>query len=331
MVKEKINKNDEGQRLDRYLKKAYKKATLSYIYKMIRKDIKVNGKRQKEDYILQAGDEISIYITEEKQNSLIKSAEEKVKEVKRTFDIIYENENILIIDKPFGLLTHGDGKEKKNTLSNQVLSYLIANGEYDPRKEKTFVPAPSNRLDRNTTGLVIFGKNAKSGRAINEAIRERNLIRKFYLTIVKGHLKKELLLNAWMKKDEEKNKVTILEEDLGSKGKEVITKVKPLSSNREYTLVEVEIPTGRTHQIRSHLQKADYPLVGDPKYGDKQINRYFQREFKISTQLLHACKLAFDEELAKGLDLEVREIKSFPKETFYEICNQLKLDMEDYN
>ncbi len=329
MVKEKININDGGQRLDRYLKKAYKKATLSYLYKMIRKDVKVNGKKQKEDYILQVGDEITIYISEEKHVSLSKSKEERIKEIKRTFDIVFENENLLIVEKPFGLLTHGDGKEKKNTLSNQVLTYLIAKGAYEPKKEKTFVPAPSNRLDRNTTGLVIFSKNAKSGRTINEAIRERDLIRKFYLTIVKGYLDKELCLNHWMIKDQEKNIVTVSEDDFGGVGKEIITKVKPLKSNGEFTLVEVEIPTGRTHQIRSHLLNAGYPLIGDPKYGDKNTNKYFQEEFKLSAQLLHAYKLEFAENLKRELHLDNSNIKVLPKETFNYICNKLRLNMED--
>lgn len=182
-----INDNESGQRLDRFLRKYLNNAPLSRIYKSIRKDIKVNGKRCKEDYILQVGDEVSFYILEEELASLSKKKPRG--RAKRQFSIVYEDEHIIAVSKPFGLLTHGDSFEKKNHLANQVVDYLIEKGDYNPRLEKSFTPAPVNRLDRNTTGIVLFGKNAQSLRELNKYIRDRGSIEKFYMTIVKGELK----------------------------------------------------------------------------------------------------------------------------------------------
>ena len=180
MVKLIITENEAGQRLDRFLRKYFRKATLSFIYKLIRKDIKLNGKRAKEDTMLCTGDELSIYIPEEKAKELATDSRKKTS--KRQFKIAYEDDNILIVDKPWGLLTHGDSHEKKNTLVNQVCGYLQDKGEYDPSKEKTFTPAPVNRLDRNTTGLVVFGKNSAALRNLTRSIREHDNMEKYYMT-----------------------------------------------------------------------------------------------------------------------------------------------------
>ncbi len=179
-----ITKNEENQRLDRFLRKYLKNASLSYIYKAIRKDVKVNGKRGKEDQILYEGDEISLYMDSDEIEEFQKKKDRP--QGKRQFRVAYEDENVLVVEKPFGLLTHGDITEKKNTLANQVLGYLIEEGKYSPRNERTFVPSPVNRLDRNTTGLVIFGKNAAALAALNKMIRERTSIKKYYWTIVAG-------------------------------------------------------------------------------------------------------------------------------------------------
>lgn len=151
-----ITENQGGQRLDRFLKKYFDKAPLSLIYKMIRKDVKVNGKRSTKEAMIQAGDRLAVYLSEEEAKAL--QTQKKRVRAKRQFSIAYEDENLLIAEKPFGLLTHGDKTEKKNHLANQVVDYLIEKGEYNPRADRTFAPAPAGRLDRNTTGLVMFGK-----------------------------------------------------------------------------------------------------------------------------------------------------------------------------
>ena len=263
-----INDNESGQRLDRFLRKYLNNAPLSRIYKAIRKDIKINGKRCKEDYILQVGDEMSLYISDDELASLTK--EKPRNRAKRQFTIVYEDAHIIAVSKPFGLLTHGDSFEKKNHLANQVVDYLIEKGDYDPRVEKSFTPAPVNRLDRNTTGIVLF---------------------------VKGELREKLHLQDFMVKDREKNLASIVSEKqaarMGGKALSMETFVEPVESCNGYTLVKVQIVTGRTHQIRLHMSKAGYPVIGDVKYGDKKVNQFVSRKFSLNTQLLHAYELKF--------------------------------------
>ncbi len=287
-----ITKNEENQRLDRFLRKYLTNASLSYIYKAIRKDVKVNGKRGKEDQILYEGDEISLYMDSDEIEKFQKKKDRP--QGKRQFRVAYEDDNILVVEKPFGLLTHGDINEKKNTLANQVLGYLIEEGKYSPRNERTFVPSPVNRLDRNTTGLVIFGKNAPALAALNKMIRERTSIKKYYWTIVAGEMGEPLILRDFMEKDRLTNTVTVKsnKDDL-AKGKVMETIARPLAVNRGYTLVEVELITGRTHQIRAHLAKEGFPVIGDPKYGRTSVNKVMWDKFQLATQLLHAARLEF--------------------------------------
>ena len=284
MIKLIITENQGGQRLDRFLKKYFDKAPLSHIYKMIRKDVKVNGKRSSAEAMLKAGDELTIYIGEEDAQALQKPARQV--KAKKQFVIAYEDENILAAAKPFGLLTHGDRTEKKNHLANQVLDYLIEKGEYDPRRDRTFSPAPANRLDRNTTGLVLFGKNAQALKELNRLIRERNCINKYYLTVICGRLENPMELCDRMTKDERMNVTSVLslEEE---EGKVMETVAVPLEysrlDGRRFTLTEVKIITGRTHQIRVHLSGCGLPLLGDTLYGGKKNSRI----------MLHAMSLEF--------------------------------------
>jgi len=236
MVKISITENQGNQRLDRFLKKYLDNAPLSMIYRMIRKDIKVNGKRAREDSLIQTGDELQFYLSEEELKKL-----QKVKKVgsgkgasaKKQFKIAYEDEHILVAVKPFGLLTHGDQNEKKNHLLNQVIDYLIEKGDYNPRAEKTFTPAAVNRLDRNTTGLVLFGKDNVALQELSALIREKDAISKKYKTIVYGKLEKELILRDRMQKDESKNLVSVSDLQSGE-GKLMETIVKPIKTGQAY-------------------------------------------------------------------------------------------------
>lgn len=317
MIKIVITENQSNQRLDRFLKKYFGKAPLSLIYRMIRKDVKLNGKRAKEETILQEGDELALYITEEEASKL--KSQPRAVHAKRQFRIAYEDENLLIVSKPYGLLTHGDSHEKKNHLANQVIDYLISQGEYEPSRDTTFTPAPANRLDRNTTGLVIFAKNPQALREINALLRDKECIGKFYLTVLSGNLREDLELRGTMVKDEKQNRTLVLDSDNGE-GKVMETLVHPLSwgksGKRFYTLAEVRILTGRTHQIRAQLADAGYPLYGDYKYGGDTSGR--------ATQLLHSWRLTFgDIPEGKLSYMSGKEITAEPPDDFIRTQNKL--------
>ncbi len=287
-----ITANDAGQRLDRFLKKYLCNASLSLVYKALRKDVKVNGRRAKEETILEEGDVLQIYLADADLDAL--TAKKRNHAAKRQFTIAYEDENLLVACKPFGLLVHGDSSEKKDTLANQVTDYLIEKGDYVPRLEKSFVPSPVHRLDRNTTGLVVFGKNAAALRILSAALAEDRGFTKYYYTIVCGELRKVLHLKNRLLKDEKTNKVRVLSETAGE-GKYIETIARPLYAANGFTLIEVELVTGRSHQIRAHLRSAGHPLIGDAKYGDRAKNRSIADRTGLTTQLLHAGRLVFTE------------------------------------
>lgn len=317
-----IKPNDAGQRLDRFLRKYLPKATLSGIYKIIRKDVKVNGKRSKIDAFLEEGDIITLYLDDEKIDKL--SVRKKITRTDRTFKIIYEGDNVLIVFKNPGILTHGDANEKKNHLTNQVVSYLIDTGSYNPRLSNTFSPSPANRLDRNTSGLVVFGKNTDSLRRLNEIFKNRN-IEKSYLTICQGVIKASLDLHGYMEKIEAGgNFRTVISETSNQKSKAIHTKVNPLKYGEykgvKYTLTEVKLMTGRMHQIRAHLSYIGHPIVGDSKYGGREI-----REIDVRNQLLCANKLSFpkfaDDDILVELSEKVLETK--PDYLFAKVVNNI--------
>ena len=319
-----IGFNDAGRRLDRFLRKYLHNASLSQIYKIIRKDVKIDGKRRDEAYMLKEGEVMSLYLSDEDfemfaARSLKGSGE---KRAKKQFKIVYEDENILICDKPFGLLTHGDATEKKNHLANQVKDYLIERGDFSPRDEKVFAPAPANRLDRNTTGLVLFGKNAASLKALNQMIRE-DLINKYYLTIVHGSIDSESKLVGKLNKDSAINKVNISNDD----GVDIETIVRPIEKlGRNTTLVEVELVTGRSHQIRAHLASIGHPIIGDSKYATNKaraLNRYFAEECGLSTQLLHAYRLEIGNSNTCLDYLSGKQFKAELPKDFMNILNNL--------
>ena len=286
-----VGKNDGGIRLDKFLSKCFKTMPKSLMYKYIRtKRIKLNGKRAKEDSILNEGDVLTFYIDSEffgdKTNEELKFT--KLKESRLV--VVYEDENILIADKPSGLIVHSDENEELNTLINHIKLYLYNKGEYVPSEENSFAPALCNRIDRNTSGLVIAAKNAITLKVMNEKIKARELD-KIYLCAVHGiPVKKEATLRGFLEKIAAENRV-IVHSHPTRNAKESVTKYKVVSVNKEknLSLLEVELITGRTHQIRSQLAEAGYPLLGDGKYA---VNKK-DRKAGYSSQALSAHKLTF--------------------------------------
>ena len=287
MLKKTISSLEAHQRVDKYLRKYLSQAPLSFIYKLFRKkDVKINGHWVKESYILNEGEELTVYVTDEQLQEF--NQPRKVEKVSLNHPIVYEDENILIINKPRGLLVHGDQDEQRVTLANEVLNYLYYKGEYDPKENQGFRPAPAHRLDRNTSGLVLFAKNLISLQELEDLFKDKEEIDKIYLALVKGHLDEPMMIDAPLLKDEKSGLVKI-----SKLGKSALTRVEPFKYYDDLSLVKVQIFTGRTHQIRVHLSSKGYPVVGDGKYGDFALNKEFKDLYKFDNQFLHAYQIHF--------------------------------------
>lgn len=281
-----IEKNDSNQRLDRFLGKYLNKAPSSFIQKLIRtKKVKVNKKRASKEQILNEGDLLNIYVYDEVLEGYIKEKKLKLNSGNK-LDLIYDDENISIIYKKAGILVHPASKEDYGkTLVDDYIQLLLFKNEYVPRMEKSFTPAIVNRLDLNTSGLVIACKNSHSLRSLSKAIKEKKITKK-YRTIVKGTLNSEKRVEKNLEKLENKNMVVV-----SGEGKESETIFRPLKIKNGYTLIEAELITGRTHQIRAHLKSIGLNIVGDRKYGTASVNAYLKKEYALNNQYLIAYKL----------------------------------------
>lgn len=295
----KVNRNDAGQRLDKFLSKSVKGLPKSLMYKFIRtKKIKVNRARTDQSYMLAEGDEIQLFIKDEFFDSP-ENDSGALETIKPKIDIVYEDENIILCNKRPGVLVHEDKDGKDNTLIMHIQAYLCQKGEYDPKNEQSFAPALCNRIDRNTGGIVIAAKNAQALRVMNEKIRN-NELSKFYMCAVHGNVKdREATLYGWLKKNSRDNTVEVSDKSFPG-SKEIITKYKVVSRKPESTLLEVELVTGRTHQIRAHMSHIGHPLLGDGKYG---VNRDDRRD-GYKYQALYAYRLRFDFNTDESTELD---------------------------
>ena len=288
MIEVRIQKNDAGMRLDRFLLKAYTNLPPSLMYKGIRqKKIKRNRKRAEPNEMLEEGDVLQIFLPEEFFRK--ESAAQAFTHLKAKLSIVYEDDRILLLNKKAGMSVHADEKQESGTLIDHVKAYLMEKGEYDPQKEQSFVPALCNRIDRNTAGLVLAAKNAESLRLLNEQIRKGGLDKR-YLCITAGRPKKpEGRVECFLLKDEKKKQVSVYHKPVPG-GKTAITDYKVLETRGELSLVEIGLETGRTHQIRATMADMDCPLLGDGKYGRGDVNRRYGE----TRQALYAYKLTFD-------------------------------------
>ncbi|MBR5135360.1 MAG: RluA family pseudouridine synthase [Clostridia bacterium] len=281
-----VKSNDAGQRLDKFLTKTFRLLPPSLMYKAIRKkDIKRNGKRIAADDKLLEGDVLTIYLPDD-----VLVQEPPVFEfmhASRTLSIVYEDEHVMLLNKPVGLIVHPDDHEFTDTLIFRVQRYLYEKGEYDPQAENSFAPALVNRIDRNTCGIVIAAKTAAALRILNEKLKNRE-IEKHYLCLVYGKMPKDTdLLEAYLDKNESQNRVYISPKK--GNGRRIATQYTVLGERDGISLLDIDLLTGRTHQIRAHLASIGHPLVGDGKYGPNEQNK----RYGITKQALCSYRLIF--------------------------------------
>ena len=288
-----IGDNEKEQRIDRFLLKFFNKSSRANVYKLLRKKtIKVNGVRIKEDYFLKEGDIVQVFLSDESFDSLIR--EERVMEASDVdINIVYEDDEILVVNKPKGMLTHPDKDEYKETMSTKVYIYLRH------LSSRTFKPASIQRLDKNTSGLIIFCKTYESLKRYNQLMRDR-MIDKYYITIVSGKIDDSGEIKGFIHKDEIKNKVTFSKEKTNEDDKFCHTKYKLIKRIKGFSLVEIELLTGRTHQIRASLESIGFPIVGDKKYGGKG----YRGE---KNQLLHCYKIKVEDKVFEASSPEIDE------------------------
>lgn len=300
-----IGKNDAGQRLDKFLSKAVRGLPASLMYKFIRlKKIKVNRARCEQGYILREGDEVQLFIKDEFFGPPENDTGALTRIVPK-LSVLYEDENIMLLNKRPGVLVHEDTDGADNTLIMHIKAYLCQRGEYNPDDEQSFAPALCNRIDRNTGGIVIAAKNAEALREMNAKIRDGE-VSKFYYCAVHGiPTRREATLRGWLRKNSADNMVSI--SDTQKPGyKEIVTKYKIVRTKNGNALLEVDLVTGRTHQIRAQLAHAGYPLLGEGKYANNREDR--QRGYKF--QALYAYRLRFDFREKGALDyLRGREFR----------------------
>ncbi len=314
-----IKSGQENQRLDKFLLKYFNKATPGFIYKMLRKKrIKLNDARANGSELLNAGDRIKFYLSPETMDLFME--ERRLPQMKpdapHGINIVYEDENLLICNKPTGLLSHS-GKPGDDTMIDRILLYLHETGVYGAEKGSAFTPALCNRLDRNTSGLVVCGKTAAAVRELNRILAER-LVDKWYAAIVCGEVLNGGILRDSVKKDTESNTV-----HLNLDGEKIaVTEYVPEKSANGFTLLRIKLHTGKTHQIRAQLGNAGHPILGDGKYGDALTNK----RYHFNHQLLHAYKLTFLAENGMFAYLYGKEFTAPYPRVFQEALNRLRLN-----
>ena len=291
-----IGKNDAGQRLDRFVAKSLPLLPSALLQKYIRlKRIKVNGARAQRDQRLQEGDVLQLYINDEffdqpKEENMFLTL------FRPSLDIVYEDENLMLLNKRPGLVVHADETEKVNTLINHIQAYLYQKREWNPRWENAFTPALCNRIDRNTGGIVIAAKNAETLRIINEKIRDREIDKRYLCITVGAPKPAEGKIECFLLKDEKKKQVTVYHKPVPG-GKTALTRYRTLEKRGELALLEVELLTGRTHQIRASFADLGCPLLGDGKYGRGEVNKRYSE----TRQALYSYQLTFTFSTDAGL------------------------------
>lgn len=293
-----VNKNEAGQRFDKLLAKVLNQAPKSFIYKMLRKkNITLNGKKADGSEKLTLGDEVKIFLADDTFLKFSQAEPTNVEETKKVSSdigekilILYEDENVLILNKPAGLLSQ-KAEAKDVSMVEHVIAYLLDSKQLTRQELATFKPSVCNRLDRNTSGMIVAGKSLIGLQVMSQLFKDRSL-HKYYRCIVKGNVSEAQKIKGFLVKDEKTNKVSIYQQPV--KGADPIeTEYTPIIATKDYTLLEVKLITGKTHQIRAHLKSIGHPIIGDGKYGSKATNDYFRTNYGLNYQLLHAYRLEF--------------------------------------
>ena len=300
-----VKAGESGQRLDKYLAKYLKEAPKSFLYKMLRKkNITLNGRKADGSEKLQAEDCVRLFLAEE---TLEKFMGTQTEAHTCPLDVIYEDDHVLFINKPVGMLSQKADK-KDISLVEYLTGYLLEKGALTREDLLTFHPSVCNRLDRNTSGIVAAGKTMAGLQTLSGAFKDRSL-HKYYLALAAGRVEHPSYIKGYLWKNERTNKVTVTREPKKD-ALPIETRMRPLSysGTGDCTLLEVELLTGRTHQIRSHLASIGHPIIGDAKYGSIEVNEAYRKKYRVTSQLLHAWRIempSFEGELSylSGLKL----------------------------
>ncbi|MDO4522626.1 MAG: RluA family pseudouridine synthase [Eubacteriales bacterium] len=315
-----VNKNEAGQRLDKLLAKYLNLAPKSFLYKMLRKkNITLNGKKAVGNEMTAEGNIIRIFLADDTYAKFSQHKTQEVVSPAKTGwrlgkeNIVYEDENVLLMNKPAGILS-----QKANptdvSMNEYLIDYLKNTGQITEEELTSFRPAVCNRLDRNTSGLLIGGKTLIGLQEMSRVLKDRSL-HKYYLCLVKGQVTKKQHLKGWLCKDERTNRVTVSDK-VQKEAKPIETEYRPLKACGEFTLLEVYLITGRTHQIRAHLASIGHPILGDEKYGDRGLNRRLREKYRITHQLLHAARVQMPEFSGALSDLSEKEVEAPLPEIF---------------
>lgn len=320
-----ISEKEAGQRLDKFLSKYLDNSSKSFLYKMLRKkNILRNDRKADGSEKLLVGDQIQLYLAEETiekfcKEEAAKEAAELLLEESLTLSVLFENNHILIIDKPAGMLSQ-KAKQEDVSLIEYLTDYLLKNGSLTKEELKGFHPGICNRLDRNTSGIIVAGKTMEGLQVMGNLFKERSLD-KYYYCIVKGIILKKERIEGFLYKNHNHNKVSIHKESVEGAAY-IKTEYEPIASSNDFTLLKVKLITGKSHQIRAHLQSVGHPIIGDGKYGDVVVNKFFRKHFKLKHQLLHAGQLIFPKMEGNFSVLSEKSVFAPLPEYFHEIIDE---------